>query len=62
MYVSSVEGLNRSGRPLGRWKERVKEYVSEGKWVEWARRECKDRERWRSICRGHPLGGRFWRK
>ncbi len=21
----------------------------------WARRKCMDRERWRSICRGHPL-------
>ncbi len=22
--------------------------------LEWARRECMDRERWRSICHGHP--------
>ncbi len=26
--MSSAEGTNRRGRPLGRWKERVKEYVS----------------------------------
>ncbi len=33
MYLSSVEGPNRRGRPLGRWEDRVKEYVSEGKRV-----------------------------
>ncbi len=27
VYLSSVEGTNRRGRPLGRWKDRVKEYV-----------------------------------
>ncbi len=55
--MSSVEGLNRRGRPLGRWEDGVKEYVSErGNGLEWARRECMDRERWRSVCRGHPLG------
>ncbi len=66
VYLSSVEGPNRRGRPLGRWKDRVKEYVSEGgmrgNGLEWARRECMDRERWRSVCRGHPLGGRFRRE
>ncbi len=60
LYRSSVDGLNRRGRPLGRWKDKVKEYVSEkgvrGNGLEWARRECMDRERWRSICLGHPLG------
>ncbi len=29
MYPSSVEGPNRRGRPLGRWKDGVKEYRSE---------------------------------
>ncbi len=29
VYMSSAEGTNRRGRPLGRWKDRVKEYVSE---------------------------------
>ncbi len=63
VYLGSVEGMNRRGRPLGRWEDRVKEYVSErgvrGKGLEWARRECMDRERWRFVCRGHSLGGRF---
>ncbi len=29
VYRSSVEGPNRRGRPLGRWEDNVKEYVSE---------------------------------
>ncbi len=29
VYLSSVEGPNRKGRPLERWEDRVKEYVSE---------------------------------
>ncbi len=66
VYLSSVEGPNRRGRPLGRWEDRVKEHMSERgvreNGLEWARRECMDWERWRSICRGHPLGGRFWRE
>ncbi len=66
MYMSSVEGKNRRGRPLVRWEDRVKEYVNErgvrGNGLEWARRECMDRERWRSICRGHPLEGCSWKK
>ncbi len=66
MYLSSGEGTNRRGRPLGKWEDRVKEYVSgrgvRGNGLEWARRECMDRERWRSVCRGHPLEGRFRRE
>ncbi len=61
MYRSSVEGTNRRGRPLGRWEDRVREYVSErevrGNGLGWARRECMDRERWRFVCHGPlPLG------
>ncbi len=67
VYLSSVEGsTNRRGMPLGRWEDRVKEYVSErrerGNGLELARNECMDREGWRSVCRGHPLGGWFWRR
>ncbi len=29
VYVSETEGPNRRGRPLGRWKDRVKECMSE---------------------------------
>ncbi len=66
VYLSNIEGLNRRGRSLGRWEDRVKAYVSErgvrGNGLEWARRDCMDRERWRSICRGHPFGGHFRRE
>ncbi len=65
-YLSSVEGPNRRERPLGGWEARVKENVSErrarGNGLEWARRECMDRDRWRSVCRGHSLGGSFQRE
>ncbi len=44
----------------------MREYVNErgvkGNALDWARRECIDRERWRSICHGHPLEGRSWRE
>ncbi len=66
VYLSSVEGPNRRGRLLGRWRNRVKEYMSEGgvrgNGLAWERRECMDRERWRSICLGHPIRGRFQRE
>ncbi len=63
VYVSETEGSVRRGRPLGRWKNRVKEYMSErgatrGEGLEQASRECLGRERWRLFCRGHPLGER----
>ncbi len=57
MYRSSIQGPDRRGRPLGRWEDKVKEYVSKrgtkGNVLEWTRRECMDRERWKSVCRGH---------
>ncbi len=66
VHLSSVEGPNRRGRPLGRCEDRVKEYLSErgvrGNELEWAKRECMDRERWRYVCHDHPLGRSFWRE
>ncbi len=66
VYLGSVEGTNRRGRPVGRWENRVKEYVSERgvrrNGLEWARRECMERERWRSVCCGHPFWERFRRE
>ncbi len=59
VYMSSVEGTNGRGRPFVRYKDRVKEYVNERgvtvNGLELAKRDCMDRERWRSVCRGHPL-------
>ncbi len=56
----------RRGRPLGRWKDKVTENVSEkgvrGNGLEWPRKECMDKERWRSTCHGHPLWRCFWRE
>ncbi len=61
VYQSSVECPNRKERPLGRWEDKVKEYVSErgvrGNELEWARREYMDRERWRSVCHDPPPWG-----
>ncbi len=66
VYLRSVEDTNGKGRPLRRWEDRVREYVSEsgvrGNGLDWARREWMDRERWRSVCHGHPLWGRFRRE
>ena len=53
--MSEIEGSNQRGRPLGRWRDKVKEYMCErgdsrGGGLEWARRDCLDRERWRLFC------------
>ncbi len=60
--MSELEGLNRRGRPFGRWRDRVKKYMTErgtGRrgGFEQIKRECLDRERWRLFCCGHSLGG-----
>ncbi len=60
VYRSNTDGPNKRGRPLTRWQDRVKEYVSErrvrGKGVEWEKRQLIDKKRWRSVWQGHPLG------
>ncbi len=60
VYLSSLDCPSRRKRPRARWEDRVKEYVSEmgvrGNSLERAR-ECVDREKWRSFCHGHLLGG-----
>ncbi len=65
--VSEIEYPSTRGRPLGKWKDRVKEYMcergaSKGGEIEKGKRECVDRKRWRLLCRGHPLGRRSRRK
>ncbi len=52
---------SRRGSPLGRWRDRVKEYMcgrgaTRGGGLDQARRECLDREKWKVFCCGHPLG------
>ncbi len=67
VYVSEIECPNRRGRPLGRWKDMVKEYVSErgatreGR-LEQARKEYLDSERWRLFCCGQPHEGHSLRE
>ncbi len=60
VYLSRAEGTNRRGRPLGRWEDRVKEYVSEsgvrGNGLECTRRECMDRESGDPSAMATPLG------
>ncbi len=61
VYMSESMGHNSRGRPPGRWRDRVKEYLCERGatrrgGLDQAKRECLDRERWRLFCRGHPLG------
>ncbi len=58
--MSNIEGPSRRGRPLGRWEDRVKKYMSErgvrGNGLEQARRECMDRGGCSSSAMVTPLG------
>jgi len=48
------------GRPPVKWINRVDEYWRERddrRGLDHAVRECRNRERWRLFCRGHPLEG-----
>ncbi len=52
VHVSGGVGPSSRGKPPGRWRNRVKEYMCEegatrGGGLDQARRECLDRERWR---------------
>ncbi len=51
--VSEIVGSNKRGRPLGRWKDIVKDYMHEGGATKEGRL---DMERWRLFCCGHPFG------
>ncbi len=66
VYLSGVEDSTRRVGPLGRLEDKVKGYLGERgvrrNGLEQARRECMDKERWRSFGRGHPLGGHSRRK
>ncbi len=67
VYMSETVGPSSRGRPPGRWRERVKEYMCERGTsregvLDQARKECLDRERWGLFCHGHPLGGHYQRE
>ncbi len=60
VYVSEIECPSRRGRSLGRWKVRVKEYMSErgatrGGGLEYAKKKYLDRKKWSLFCHGHLL-------
>ncbi len=52
VHASKMVDPNNRRRLLGRWKDKVKEYMCERGTIrrkfEQARRKCLDRERWRS--------------
>ncbi len=59
-YVSEIGGGIVRGRPPVKCRDWVQEYVTERGEVslrnlEQARGECRDRERWKLFCCGHPL-------
>ncbi len=63
VYMSMVDVVGARGRPSVKWGDRVLEHVRKRgerrvRGLEHARRECKDRNKWRLFCHGHPLTGR----
>ncbi len=62
--MNKIKGPSRKGRPLGRWKDKGKDYMSERGATrrggfEQAKRECLDREGWNLF---YPLGERSQRE
>ncbi len=68
VYMSESVGPNSRGRSLGRWRNRVKEYMCErsatrgGGGLDQGKRECLDRERQRLFCHGHLIVGHSLRE
>ncbi len=60
VYESAVEVGGVRGRPPVKWINRVEEYWRERageRGLECTERECLNRETWRLLYCGHPLGG-----
>ncbi len=60
--MSMVDAVGERGRPPVKWQDRVLEYVRERgerrmRRLEHARRECKDRNKWRLFCNDHHVIG-----
>ncbi len=67
VHMSESVGPNSRGRPLRRWRDRVKEYMCKRGatrvgGLDQAKRKCLDWEKWRLFCHGHPLGGHSQRE
>ncbi|MEL7177812.1 MAG: reverse transcriptase domain-containing protein [Pseudomonadota bacterium] len=56
VYESEVSGPGVRGRPPVKWLSRVEEYMKERnvRGLNAGRELCRDRDRWRRLCRGHP--------
>ncbi len=59
VYVNESVRPNNGGRLLGRWRDRVKEYMCEGSVTRWGlldeiMRKGLDKGRWKIFCSGHP--------
>ncbi len=66
VYMSTVDEVGARGRPPMKWGDRMLEHVRERgerrmKGLGNARRECKDRNKWRLFCCDHPLTGGVFR-
>ena len=57
----TCRGGTERGRPVVRWKDRMKELVIEEERLNLQGRSVA-RERWRLFCRGHPFEGPSWRE
>ncbi len=67
LYMSMVDVVGARGRTPVKWQNRVLENMRERgekrmKGLEHTSRECKDRNKWRLFCCGHPLIGVVLRK
>ncbi len=59
--MSMVDAVGAKGRPPVKWGGQSGRVCERGERkmirLEHARRECKDRNKWRLLCCGHPLTG-----
>ena len=58
-YISKIEVVGARGKPPVKWEGRVLKYVRirRVKELEHARKECKNKNKWKLFCRDHPLVG-----
>ncbi len=63
VYESTIEGRGVRRRHAVKWINRVEEYWRKRageRGMECAEKECLNRETWRQLCHGHPLGVGSW--
>ena len=62
VYASEIVALGGGGRPVVRWKDRVKKYMLKIVVDRRGRKEYLDMERRKLFCCCHPLEVHFWRE